>query len=486
MKKATLIIAGLLFNFIVINAQTNLVWKMGMNISTGAYGNMHPRIVLDGKGNPLVIWGRMSDASVMFSRWTGTAFTTPVKLNPSWLSIATATWMGPDIASKGDTVYVVVKRIPEASDTNHIYLIRSFNGGISFFAPVRIDLIADSISRFPAVTVDATGNPMVAFMKFNSSFLDSRWVVTKSIDYGISFSPDIKASGWSGAKAEVCDCCPGAIISDGNVTSMLYRDNLSNKRDIWTGISTNNNVSFSDGFATDNSNWMLMSCPSSGPDGVIIGDTLYTVFLSGAGGKNKNYISKSSVSENKLKSISPLTGSITGLTQQNFPRIASDGIAAAIVWKQTVNGNDQLPLLFTNNIAKGFTVYDTVDLNDITNADVAVNKGNIFVVWEDDNSGTVKFRQGTYKYVTTGIPAQVTDPVTSINVFPNPVNDVLNIVSPSGENYVLNIYNSLGEKMFTMESSINLLVPTSTFPSGIYFIEWRTDKLIHNQKIIKP
>ena len=121
-------------------------------------------------GKSLVVWGR-NERSDRFSRWTGSAFSAPVILNPPWMPVATASWMGPDIASHGDTVYVVVKRIPESADSNRIFLFASFNGGVSFSNPVELGFIADSISRFPAVTTDATGNPIVAFMKFNSSFL---------------------------------------------------------------------------------------------------------------------------------------------------------------------------------------------------------------------------------------------------------------------------------------------------------------------------
>jgi hypothetical protein len=285
-----------------------------------------------------------------------------------------------------------MKRTPEATDTNHIFIMTSFNGGVSFNAPVRVDFIADSLSRFPAVTVDAAGNPIVAFMKFDASYGNSRWVVTKSSDYGNTFSTDVKASGWSGVGAGVCDCCPGALVQSGNVSAMLYRDNLSNIRDMWAGISTNGNASYNSGFSVDNTNWMVMSCPASGPDGVIIGDSLYTVFMSGSG-NYRTYLSKSSISSGIVNSVSNLTGSIAGLSQQNFPRIATDGSAMAIVWRQVVSGNTQLPVLFTNDIANGFpAAYDTVDLNDETDADVAVSNGNLFVIWEDDNSGTVKYR----------------------------------------------------------------------------------------------
>ena len=472
-----------IFVCLIASAQNSITWNTGMNISTNAYSNMHPRMTLDGAGSPLVVWGKMSDESAYFSRWNGTAFTTPVKLNPSWLKVANASWMGPDIASKGDTVYVVVKRAPETSDTNHIYIMRSFNGGVSFLAPVRVDYIGDSVSRFPTVTVDATGNPIVAFMKFNSSFLKSRWVVTKSTDFGQTFTTDVRASGYSGTNAEVCDCCPGAIVSSGNNTAMLYRDNLSNIREIWTGISKNNNASFNSGFMVDNTNWMIMSCPSSGPDGIIIGDSLYTVFLSGAG-SYRTYLSKSSISGGMVSSVAKLTGNITGLSQQNYPRIATDGKAAAIVWKQTVSGSSQLPILFTNDIAKGFSSpSDTVDLADITNTDVAMYKGKIFVVWQDDGSGTVKYRSGTYTQLPTGINEIAEN---NFSVYPNPVSSTLTLLSNFDlQNAEVTVFNLLGETVLTQNQISNATLNVVSLTNGIYFLQVRANNKFFTQKFIK-
>lgn len=452
----------------VVSAQSDITWSMGMDISTNTYGNMHPRMALDGIGNPLVVWGKMSDESVYFSKWNGTMFTTPVKLNPSWMTIATASWQSADIASHGNTVYVVVKRTPEVSDTNRIFIFTSFNAGVSFNNPVELGFIADSISRFPTVTTDATGNPIVAFMKFNSTFGDSRWVVTKSSDYGNTFSIDIKASGW-GSSSEVCDCCPGAIISEGNSCAMMYRNNNANIRDSWTGISNDNATSFTSGFALENNNWMLMSCPSSGPDGVIIGDTLYSTFMNGGSGDYRTYLSKSSISAGAMSSVTTLTGSITGLSQQNFPRIANDGNAMAIVWKQTVSGAAQLPILFTNDIANGFPASsDTVDLDNITNADVAMSNGKVYVVWQDDASGTVKYRIGTYSPIVTGINEESE---YNFSIYPNPATDKLNIASPHNKILSINIFNSLGENIYSVQATSNLQIETSNFANGLYFIQ---------------
>jgi len=468
MKKLFLIFLSCIS--IVSFSQSSINWTAGMNIASNSYGNYYPRITTEASGNPLVIWSRSSDASVFISRWNGTSFTTPVKVNPSWLTVASGSWMGPDIASKGDTVYVVMKQTPEADTASHIYGVRSFDGGITFSPPGRIDFIGDSISRFPTVTTDAAGNPIVGFMKFNSSFLDSRWVVTKSNNYGNTFSTDVKASGWSGAGAVVCDCCPGAITCSGNSVAMLYRDNLSNVRDMWAGISSDGGNSFPQGIPVDQKNWVIPACPASGPDGVIIGDTLYTAFMSGAGGSNLVYLSKSSLSSMTGSTGIRVTGTFAGLTQQNYPRIAGAGNALAIAWKQIVNGGDQLALRFTSNIANGFSAgYDTVDLNDITNTDVAITNGNIFIVWEDDASGTVKYRAGTFT-PTTSVNETISE--NQFSVFPNPTTGGFTVYDlPSEAGYELKITNMIGETVLQKtgnhkEETINL-----NGRSGIYFLE---------------
>lgn len=480
MKKLSLLITVVF----CISANAQITWTSGNNIATNTYSNMHPRMSLNGAGNPMVVWGRMSDQSVFFTRWNGAAFTTPIKLNPAWLTVATASWMGPDIASKGDTVYVVVKRTPETSDSNRIFIFASFNGGVSFNTPVELAFIADSISRFPTIEVDARGNPIVAFMKFNASFMDSRWVVMKSSDFGKTFSTDVKASGWGGS-AEVCDCCPGTLICSGVTTTMLYRNNNLNIRDNWAGISTNSSVSFSSGFAVDNNNWKVMSCPSSGPDGVIIGDTLYSTFMSSSTGNYRTYFSKSALSKGSMNNIAPLTGTITGLSQQNYPRIATDGTAMAIVWKQTKSGQAQLPILFTDDISNGFTsTYDTVDLDNITNTDIAMSNGNIYVVWQDDGSGTVKYRTGTYTQASTSISE--TNFQNRFSIYPNPVNNQLSIQSKDNTNFSFSIFNMLGEKIYQSHSNIkHSLFNIHNFPQGIYFVQIQSGKNFIIKKIIK-
>lgn len=453
-----------------VSAQTTLNWNNAMDVASNATGNLHPRIALDRNNNPLILWGHSTNA--MFSRWNGTSFTTPVSVNPMSIPIFTASWAGPDIASKGDTVYVVFKESPET--TGKIYVVHSYDGGVNFSTPVQVDFIADSVSRFPTVTVDDAGNPLIGFMKFNSSFGDSRWVVAKSTDFGNSFLTDVKASGFSGG--EICDCCPGQLVSAGNTVAMLYRDNLNNIRDTWVGVSTNGANSFNAGINLDQNNWMLMSCPSTGPDGVLINDTLYSVFMSQATGDDLVYWSKASISNLQCLGSATITGMFTGLTQQNYPRIANYNNAAAIVWKQAVSGSSQLGIYFTSNIQNGLPLnYDTVatgNLNEVVNTDVAVSNGKVYVVWEDNVSGTVKYRDGTF---TIPENINVISDNTPLTVYPNPAGDYIILDAEKiSEYYGYSIMDVEGNEMLYSGriSGINhLTIDVSNLPDGTYILQ---------------
>jgi hypothetical protein len=477
---------------ITLRSQGSIAWSAPMDVAQNSYDNLHPRIVVDGAGNPLVIWGRSSDESVFIARWNGSSFAMPMKVNPSGYAVATQSWMGPDIAAQGDTVFVVVKRTPEASDTNHVFILRSLNGGMTFGNPVQVDAIADSISRFPTLDVDALGNPLVAFMKFDPSFGNARWVVAKSTDGGNSFAPDYLASGWSGGT--VCDCCPGSIVADGSNVCVSYRDNLNNVRDTWTGISTDGGSTFTQGMPIDQGNWMLMNCPSSGPDAVILGDTLHAVFMSQESGSALVYWSKASLAAATGAMGSPIIGTPSGVTSQNYPRIASDGPAVAVVWRQNFNMNAQIPILFTNNIQDGFPAdYDSVvagsGMSTVVNVDVVVADGAVHVVWQDDAAGNVRYRKGSFTpFVGRAEPVQ-----GAFGLFPNPTQGTVNLLLPisSYQPHMKVVVSDLAGKLVYVkemeEYAEKLLLETSGWGAGIYSVQLLlADRVAAKKLVVLP
>lgn len=463
-----LLLFALLLPAIGTLAQSGIRWSDPTNIAASSFGNQHPRIAFDRLNNPLVIWGRASDESVFFARRDGQTFTEPIKLSGSY-KIASASWMGPQIASHGDTLYVVMKQTPENSSNSHIYIVRSEDAGKTFSAPVRVDYIADSISRFPTVTCDSNGNPIVAFMKFDPGFRNSRWVVAASTDLGRTFSKDVKASGWDGAN-DVCDCCPGAMVSDQSTTAMLYRNNNNDIRDIWMGVSQDNGLSFVKGLNVDNSNWEIPNCPATGPDAVIVGDTLYTVFCSAPEGYNRTFLSRSSMKNNEHHETVRLPQGPTGASQQNYPRIASFGSAVGIVWKQNVMGVAQLPLLFSNDVSRGFPDdFDTVDVGDVTSTDIAIGRESIAVCWEDPNTRTVVIRVGRFSLNPTSAADDIMR--TSLTVYPNPSTDQLTVHSdlPVGTSiYLVNMLSQVC--IHTTTSGQSTLIDIGLLSNGIYTV----------------
>jgi len=473
MKLRIILMAAGVFCLFTAQAQTGITWTSSQPISSPAFGNNHPRITIDRTGNPLIVWGKSANHSVNFSKWNGSAFTTPLQINPPGSEVATDTWMGPQIASFGDTVYVVYKEYPEAPDSAHIFCAHSFDGGSTFSSPVRVSYIADSICRFPTVTTDLNGNPIVGFMKFDPNFGNARWVVTTSTDFGFSFSADVLASGWSGSGALVCDCCPGTVTASDNTVAMVYRDNLSNLRDSWAGISSNSGQSFTEGISIDQNNWIINSCPSTGPDGVIIGDSLYSVFMNGAGGSAAVYFSAAPLNPASNTTSWQLNGNTPGLAYQNYPRIDHFNNAVAVVWKQVVSSTDQCVLRFSPDITTGLpSMYDTIDLGNITNTDVAVSAGNVYVVWQDNNTGNVNFRSGSYTPTNTSIHSIESN---AISLFPNPVqNGTVEVtLSYTPVNPELILYNAIGKQLpvsFISSAANTLSFEVSDLPSGVYFL----------------
>jgi hypothetical protein len=437
-----------------------ITWGTPATVYTGSGSNLHQRIALNRAGNPVVLWGK-TDSRAYVSTWTGSAFTAPTAVNGS-LTVFAQSWAGPDLAAYGDTMYVSMKVTPENVNTNYSYLAHSYNGGSTFSAPVRVDNIDTSLSRFPIVTTTSNGNPLVAFMKFNSVLGDAHYAVSRSTDYGMTFTSDVRASGAAGT---VCDCCPATIISSGSKAIMLFRNNLSNIRDIWAGVSPDGGATFPTTMSADNTNWNITSCPASGPDGFVIGDSIYSVFYSAATGTSLAYLSRTSMSTG-FSATAPFTGTFSGLLSQNYPRVANAGNSAAAVWLQNTSSGNGIAFAFTSNISAGFPGYSAVPSatgSGIMNADVAMSPGVIHVVWQDNNTNKVMYVKGTYPATTS---VTTTTPKQLIEIYPNPASKSfsINIASLNGLSYCY--LTDMTGRQIPLKAAINSTTATCSL-SGI-------------------
>ena len=376
--------------------KNGVTWYDPLTIADKTYGNIHPRIILDQAYNPLVLW---SDATgrAFIAKWQGKAFGGPVQINPPGKYVFSEPWAGPELTNHGDTIYIVYKQIPE--ETSHIYLKHSYDGGKTFSVETQADDTGSYISRFPSVAIDLYGNPLVAYMKLDSGFTNPRYVVARSTDLGESFTGESPLNDYSGGK--VSDCCPAQVLESGNATVILYRDNHDFVRNIWAGISTGAHLSFTKGLQVDQTNWTAKECPAHPPKGIIVADTLYSVYMSAPTDSSLIYLGKASLSGLSASS-GPLTGYFTGLTSQNYPCIANSGDATAVAWQQTSGSLNEICMLFSNEITNGFPdMYDRVSQGLVSNADVALGNGHVYVVWQDDSSGNIMCRIGRYQETLT-------------------------------------------------------------------------------------
>jgi bilirubin oxidase len=73
----------------------------------------------------------------------------------------------------------------------------------------------------------------------------------------------------------------------------------------------------------------------------------------------------------------------------------------------------------------------------------------------------------------------------NFSIYPNPTTEILNIVSKDNKKFTLNLFNYLGEIIYSEQANPNIKLQTSTFAQGIYFIQINTDKNQYTKKIIK-
>jgi hypothetical protein len=459
----------LLFISFVVRSQTGLVWSSAVPVSSGTYSNIYPRLTLVTGNKALVTWENDVNGNLYSSRWTGSAFATPVKVNPVGVMPFVAAWAGAEVAASGDTVFVVFST--DDVLTGKVYAIRSINGGLSYGDTVRVDQ-PGQIPRFPAVAVMPGGNPVVNYMTINSSTMSgAEYALSRSLNGGGNYSPALVPS--LSAPGDVCDCCPGSITVSGNRHALMYRNNDSNIRDIWASFSSDSGTTYPVSMEVDQSNWMIMSCPSSGPSGIINGDTLTTVWMSDATGDGSIYAGTSSMSNQQVglnRMVFPTPGK-----NQNYPVIAGRGDTLGVVW-QGVNAG-AWDVMFTYSLTGasglGFTV-DTVTRSTGGNQirpDLEYANGKFHLTYSDDIGGNVKYRTAT---INTSTIIEESSAEFSFNSFYSDNTIHLRIKSVKSFHAMCRLYNAIGQQAgiseLNIEEGANEYHIPAELRNGIYFI----------------
>ncbi len=174
-----------LFFSTLVFGQGNEFWSNIEEVNSDASkGSARPRIAEVNGNIPIVIWGDKSNSFVYLSKKSGGSWSSPLKLNPTGMTVFTSDWAGPEIAANENTIFVSFSALPEKSEMS--YVVSSTDGGVNFSNAVQVS--SNNWVRFPTPAVDENGKPYVAFMEFDSNWVDPHYAVATSSNGGQSLN----------------------------------------------------------------------------------------------------------------------------------------------------------------------------------------------------------------------------------------------------------------------------------------------------------
>lgn len=445
-------------------AQTKLVKSTPVEVYPGLTGAIWPRISENGN----ITWGRNGYSRIYYSRPNGSTFITDT-VNKTKYQAFMGNWTGQDVA--GD--FLTYSTQPAM--VGKVFLQKY--SGTKYGDTVRVVNTGTSIPRFPGIAIDKNGNPVVFYMNITSTMKGAHYEVVPSTDGGKTFNAGINSA--ANDSGDVCDCCPAAMAISGDTWVILYRNAYKDIRDIRANISYDDGKTFSTQIDLDTTDWFLNSCPSSAPDAIIVGDTLVTVFMSGASGVSKVYLTAYDLKNKKRLYTRLLFKPPSGLFSQNYPLIAGDDKQIGVVFNHLGSKGNDVVLCWSNHgISDLFNHADTLtgDVSGYQERGHLVLVNNVFkTVFLDQTTGKIWTRDMALSG-TTSITTSVLG--SKLRVFPQPVHDILNVEIDGNKAEVIsiNILDITGRILLHEEGLVvvgknHFELNTSSLLNGIYFLK---------------
>lgn len=446
--------------------QALLDWGDPIDVNATGTGALRPRIVINGEGRPVVLWGRSGPNANLVAVGEGDAFGPATQLSgPGWAP-SVADWMGSGIAAHGNTVWVAMSALPEESRPQ--YVRRSDDGGLTWGDTLRVDPYDGLVSRFPSIALPHPDTPIVQYMQFTSGWNEPRHVVTRLS--GDAFLEPVQV-GTPFSEGEACDCCPGQVVADGARAVALYRNDVGHQRNIWAAASTDGGVTFPVGKEVDATAWFINSCPASGPAGHFVGDSIRYVWMSGAENGFKVYLRSAHATDLEAgaqRLVHP--GQPSGYAQ-NFPRIAGHGDTIGVVWEQNTLGAREILFSWSVTGPAGLSVPDTVNVvlaGNQRTPDIAFADGAFHLIWSEMSTNQVRYRMARVMPFT-GIAEQEQRPVV---FWPDPATDR---IQWSAEQWrTIEVFDGQGRLLHQGDARGGLLDVTA-FPAGPCFVLLRDE-----------
>lgn len=177
------------------------------------------------------------------------------------------------------------------------------------------------------------------------------------------------------------------------------------------------------------------------------------------------------------------------------PNISSDTII--LKWKKI---SESVPPLWDASICDNSICNTSLVDSGMMNPVVPLDYGLLLIhITPHVNYGTAIVRYAVWDIANPNLKDTLTYILTStatsgiaeeenknaFSIFPNPAKDFISINTNNNKNYSVNIFNSVGEKIYSTTQFANCTLPIANWNNGIYEIEiFSENKIIGTQKII--
>jgi hypothetical protein len=264
------------------------------------------------------------------------------------------------------------------------------------------------------------------------------------------------------------------MLISGNNEVLLFRNNMSNTRDIYGILSEDGGTTYGSCTDLESLGWVVTSCPSTGPHGLFKGDSLFTVSANRSSGAYRVYISSADANLSQNQQTSPLPPNNSN-GSQNYPRISGENDTIVLVWDERETSNAEIFCsVAVNGLIQGLSTYksrvNVVTTGIQTNPDVIYKNGFVHIVYQDAASGDVIYRKGTIVDVT-GLPENA---LLEASVYPNPsANGMFVIGSDVAKDYMLSVTDLAGKAVpFAVQQTASGITITldSAAVSGTYLL----------------
>lgn len=393
------------------NAQNLVFVPSGepIEIAPNSFGNKALRMVMNAEEEPVIAFG--TNGHLYVTHWDSGMgqFSDPVEIDPNE-NVFMSDSEGPRMASQGDYIILTYQLSGQWADGARS--VHSTDGGLTWSEPVPMVTNPSEDHFMPCVAIDDAGNPF-AGVKVGNNPATIYEGILHSPDGGNTWLDAVNASDAADGNA-MCECCPSLPFwAEGRYYDLVRNNNL-NIRDFWL-MSSSDGANWSDAIDIDPTDWMISSCPASGPTlAGPVNDSEYLVaFMSagGASGQSRVYVSQVDLAANDGAGAWLLTEPVT-LNQfenatQNVPVFAQwnggDSPLVALAWEQNTSGYDiQLAIsngndLVLTDVAQNITEEWSGQHRRPTIAFSTDDNGQakLHLAWQHSASGTIHYMSGS-------------------------------------------------------------------------------------------